>query len=102
MSSWSDITLESAACILILVMAYKVYRMRMTAESECCGGAVNLSAHNPGNKTPRILKEAIGIRETIEESRDRIDEEVGLTLEEIDQIKKSRLVRSTNEVNSSL
>lgn len=59
-SSWSDISLETAACLLIMVVAYKLYRMRISAESECCGGAVNVRATNPGNSTPRALRGILG------------------------------------------
>ena len=95
--SWSDVSLETAACLLIAVLAYKLYRMRLSAESECCGGAVNVSAHNPGNSTPRALQGILGNAASEEGGRERVDEEVGLSLEEIEKLRKSRLVRTTNE-----
>lgn len=41
-------TLESAACVLILAVAYKIHRMRCNSSSDCCGDAVHVDTHNPG------------------------------------------------------
>lgn len=89
-ASWSDISLETAACVLVMVLAYKLYRMRISAESECCGGAVNVSASNPGNSTPRALREMLGSsRGDVEDARDASSE-----------LAKPRLIRTTNELTS--
>ena len=97
-SSWSDISLETAACLLIAVVAYKLYRMKFAAESECCGGAVTASAQNPGNGTPRALRGILGSDRG--EVSGGEDIELGLTIEQLDGLRKSRLVRTTNEERS--
>lgn len=93
MATWSDISLETAACLLIAVIAYKLYRMRLSAESECCGGAVNVKASNPGNRTPTFLKTYFPGEEKQEEGNE------GISLEYIEagNIPKSKLVRTTNK-----
>lgn len=50
MAEWSDITLETVLCLLIAVIAYKIYRIKFSAESECCGGNVSVRASNPEEK----------------------------------------------------
>ena len=94
---WTELTLESAGCFLILVIAYKIYRMRMSTKSECCDGALRVLSDNPGNATPKALK-MLGLsgERDIEQGGGGIHplEGVGLTQEEIETIKKARLVRS--------
>lgn len=84
-SNWSDISLETAVCVLVMVFAYKIYRMRLSAESECCGGAVNVRASNPGNSTPRALRGILGSPRDVESQV---------------ELRKPDLVRMTNEVNN--
>lgn len=36
-SSVTTIGLESAACLLLVVIAYKIYRMKVHSKSGCCG-----------------------------------------------------------------
>lgn len=36
-SSVTTIGLESAACLLLVVIAYKIYRMKIHSKSGCCG-----------------------------------------------------------------
>jgi hypothetical protein len=99
-NSWSDVSLETAACLLIAVIAYKIYRMRLSAESECCGGAVSVRAYNPGNNTPKIFKEAftqnVGESSTSSEVTVR-DLELGITQEELNNMKKPKIQRSINK-----
>ena len=95
-TSWSDVSLETAACLLVAVIAYKLYRMRISAESECCGGSVNVRAHNPGNSTPRMLRSVLGKESAPPPERNQVDEEVGLSLEELGKLNQSQLTRSQN------
>lgn len=94
---WTELTLESAACFLILVVAYKIYRMQMSTRSECCDGALRVLSNNPGNATPKALK-VLGFTggRDVEQGGGGIHplEGVGLTEEEIETIRKARLVRS--------
>jgi len=97
-SNWSELTLESVGCILLLVVAYKVYRMKVSTRSECCDGALRVLSDNPGNATPKALQRLGIAREDVEQGGERRYihplEGVGLTEEEIESIKKARLVRS--------
>lgn len=103
--SWSDVSLEGVGCVVLLVVAYKVYRMQLSTSSDCCGGAVHVTSENPGNETPPALRNFLGGTEKV--GRERSDSaelnrhyggdlELGLTIEEIQQIKKSRLHRIQN------
>ena len=58
--AWSDVTLEGVGCVVLLVFAYKLYRMRVSTSSNCCDGALLVESENPGNDTPRILKSMFG------------------------------------------
>lgn len=97
-NSWSDVSLETAACLLIAVIAYKLYRMRLSAESECCGGAVSVRAYNPGNNTPKIFKEAFSHNNRKTSSDVTVNDlELGITQEELDNMKKPKIQRSINK-----
>ena len=68
---WSDVTLEGVGCMVLLVIAYKIYRMRVSTSSNCCDGAVMVESENPGNETPRALRAILGSGETEAEVADR-------------------------------
>ena len=57
MTEWSDITLETAGCLLIAVVAYKIYRIKFSAESECCDRGISMKMSGPGERTPRVIKD---------------------------------------------
>ena len=40
--------LEGAAICLLLVLTYKIYKMRVHSSSSCCGDAVKFETHNAG------------------------------------------------------
>ncbi len=40
---------EGSATILILVIAYKIYRMKINSSSKCCDDKVTLETQNSGN-----------------------------------------------------
>lgn len=44
-----NLTLESSACILILVIAYKIYRAKIATESKCFD-VFKMKTNNEGNK----------------------------------------------------
>jgi len=43
--------IEGAGTILILVIAYKIYRMRISTHSGCCGESVVIDTQNSGGET---------------------------------------------------
>ena len=98
MESWGEVTLEGAAGIFILVFAYKIYRMKVNTSSECCGGAVQVQSSNPGGETPRVLRALTQGSEEKSEISIR-DIELGLTREDIEQLRQSRLVRTENTLS---
>ena len=44
----AEITLESAAAFLLVVVAWKLYRLKCRSESRCCGDALHFDGENPG------------------------------------------------------
>lgn len=42
--------LEGSAVILIAVIAYKIYKMKISTSSKCCGDAVEIATDNPGGE----------------------------------------------------
>lgn len=44
----TTVTLEGACAALILAAAYKLYKMRISSESECCDGHVRYATANRG------------------------------------------------------
>ena len=44
-----NLTLEGSGCILILVIAYKIYRAKITTESKCFD-VFRMKTNNDGNK----------------------------------------------------
>lgn len=45
-------TVEGAVSLLLLVFAYKVYRMKVQTHSGCCGDKFVVDTSNPGTDTP--------------------------------------------------
>ena len=44
-------TLESAATLLLVVLAYKVDKLRVATESDCCGHAFKVKTSNRGDSS---------------------------------------------------
>jgi len=42
-------TLEGAFAVLIIAIAHKIYKMRCSSSSDCCGDAVHIQTSNPGD-----------------------------------------------------
>lgn len=40
--------LETSGMILLCVLAYKIYKMKITSESDCCSGCLKLKTENEG------------------------------------------------------
>lgn len=45
----SKITLETACALLLLAVAYKIYKMRISSESDCCNDRFRLATANRGD-----------------------------------------------------
>ena len=46
-----DYGIEGSITILILVIAYKIYRMKITTHSGCCGEKLIIDTQNSGGET---------------------------------------------------
>ena len=49
-----DDGIEGACIILILVISYKIYKMKIETSSSCCDGNMSIKTRNPGG--PRNLQ----------------------------------------------
>ena len=50
----AEISLESSAAVLLLVIAIKILRAKLDIKSSCLGNALQLESHNPGYR-PGII-----------------------------------------------
>ncbi len=64
MSEFADILdtilvsgLEGSGMILLLVISYKIYRMRIKTHSNCCGGNVDVSTFNEGGSHEEAVEQ---------------------------------------------
>ena len=48
-SQITELTLESATAFLLVVVAWKIYKLKCHSESRCCGDALHFSGDNPGS-----------------------------------------------------
>ena len=44
----ADLTLESSLGLFIIVLAYKLYRLKCGTHSKCCGDQLQVDLENPG------------------------------------------------------
>ena len=47
------LSMESACSLFLAVLAYKLYRMRISTHSGCCGDRVVIDTHNVGHQEPQ-------------------------------------------------
>ena len=52
-------TIEGAGALLIAVIAYKLYKVRVTSESDCCDHAMRLRTSNRGDSNTDLQLTAI-------------------------------------------
>lgn len=58
-STVGSYTLESAATLLIVVMAYKLYKLRAATESDCCQHAFRLKTVSRGDSDSDLQLKSI-------------------------------------------
>ena len=46
--------LETSGMILLCVLAYKIYKMKIHSESDCCSGCLKLKTENEGGADERL------------------------------------------------
>ncbi len=52
-SDYGVLTMEAASSLFIIVCCYKLYRMRISTHSGCCGDRVVIDTHNTGHDEPQ-------------------------------------------------
>lgn len=75
LGSFTKIGLEGATCVLMVVIAYKIYRMKLHTLSKCCKGGVIIETMNKGNSS-RDLEFTNLRRPTLEKEKDDDDDEL--------------------------
>lgn len=48
MTNILDLSFKGSLTVLILVLCYKIYRMKITTMSKCCRDNINVETFNPG------------------------------------------------------
>ena len=56
-------TLESAGTLLLVVIAYKIYKVRIATESDCCGHAFKVKTSNRGGSSHDLEMTGVKIDE---------------------------------------
>ena len=64
LSTVTTLTLEGALSLMIFVIAYKIYRARISTHSGCCGDRLVIDTTNPGMTDP-------GMTDSDQQSRHR-------------------------------
>lgn len=57
MVDYTKYSLEGACSMFIIIIAYKVYRLRCNTTSKCCGDNIQADLHNDGGQLelePRV------------------------------------------------
>ena len=54
-SDYGVLTMEGAASLFICVCCYKLYRMRVSTHSGCCGDNVTIDTHNEGHNDSQSM-----------------------------------------------
>ena len=56
MIDYTKYTLEGASAFLIIMIAYKLYKMRCNTSSKCCGEKFEIDLHNDGGQNEIIIQ----------------------------------------------
>lgn len=61
LSEMGELTLESSLSLLLLVICYKILRMKIHTETSCCGDKIHITTDNPGLKGKlRLIRDGNG------------------------------------------
>jgi len=55
-TNYAEYTLESCLSFCIMVVAYKLYRMKCDTKAKFCDDNIEIELHNQGNKSLEILQ----------------------------------------------
>ncbi|HBY67882.1 MAG TPA: hypothetical protein DEG69_09060 [Flavobacteriaceae bacterium] len=64
MIDYTKYTLEGAGAFLIIIIAYKIYRMRCNTSSKCCKESFEFDLHNDGTQSEIIIQPPRGVSNT--------------------------------------
>jgi|TARA_R110000744_G_scaffold136807_1_gene246930 hypothetical protein len=56
MIDYTKYTLEGASAFLIIIIAYKLYKMRCNTISKCCGENFEIDLHNDGGQNEIVIQ----------------------------------------------
>ena len=56
MIDYTKYTLEGASAFLIIIIAYKLYKMRCNTISKCCGENFEIDLHNDGGQNEIVVQ----------------------------------------------
>ncbi len=56
MIDYTKYTLEGASAFLIIIIAYKIYKMRCNTSSKCCGDSFEVDLHNDGARNEIVIQ----------------------------------------------
>ena len=65
MIEYTKYTLEGASAFLIVVVSYKIYRMRCNTTSKCCKESFNVDLHNDGYNQRELIIGSPAIQQPI-------------------------------------
>lgn len=54
-------TLESAGTLVLVVLAYKIYKLRVASESDCCGHAIRVKTSSRGDSSTDLELSSVTI-----------------------------------------
>ena len=54
LQSFTKLGLEGAGCLLLCVIAYKIYKMKIHSRSGCCGDKFIIETMNKGNSSRNL------------------------------------------------
>lgn len=65
-SQLATYTLESAGTLLLVVMAFKIYKLRIATESDCCGHALRVKTSNRGDSSHDLEMTGVTVESKVE------------------------------------
>lgn len=59
-------TLESAGTLVLVIVAYKIYKLRIATESDCCGHALRVKTSNRGDSSHDLEMTGVTVESKVE------------------------------------
>jgi len=55
-TNYTEYTIEGSLSLLLIIMGYKIYKMRCDTRSKCCDDNIEIELHNKGNKSIELIQ----------------------------------------------